>query len=153
MIFLVQVNYNVAMDYFFLFVGAIIIIAALMIFSKYRKLINSQKNQKIDSRFRTQKTEDGKIDFVRCPICNTPLAKNENMYSRIFRPMTTADQRMTIQGCPHCYPHPEPGVKRTCPVCGRTLPIDGELIARLFNKTKDGKKHVIISSCSEEMKK
>lgn len=143
-------------DYLFLFIGAIIIIAALMIFSKYKKLTNSQKNQKsqkIDSRFRTQKTEDGKIDFVRCPICNTPLAKNENMYSRIFRPMTTSDQRMTIQGCPHCYPRPEPGVKRTCPVCGKTLPIDGELIARLFNKTKDGKKHVIINSCSEETKK
>lgn len=143
-------------DYFFLFIGAIIIIAALMIFSKYRKLTNSQKNQKsqkIDSRFRTQKTEDGKTDFVRCPICNTPLAKNENMYSRIFRPMTTADQRMTIQGCPHCYPRPEPGVKRTCPVCGKTLPIEGELIARLFNKTKDGKKHVIINSCTEESKR
>lgn len=143
-------------DYFFLFIGAIIIIAALMIFSKYRKLTNSQKNQKsqkIDSRFRTQKTEDGKTDFIRCPICNTPLAKNENMYSRIFRPMTTADQRMTIQGCPHCYPRPEPGVKRTCPVCGKTLPIEGELIARLFNKTKDGKKHVIINSCTEESKR
>lgn len=156
MIFLIQVNelsYNIFMDYFFLFVAAIIIIAALMIFSKYKKLTSPQKNQKIDSRFRTQKTEDGKIDFVRCPICNTPLAKNENMYSRIFRPMTTDDQRMTIQGCPHCYPRPEPGVKRTCPVCGRNLPIDGELIARLFNKTKDGKKHVLIAGCSEEIKK
>lgn len=137
-------------DYFFLFAGAIIIIAALMIFSKYRFLMSVKKQS--DSNLRKQRDENGKIDFVRCPLCNTPLAKNEEMFSRIYRPMTTPDQRMTIHGCPHCYPNPEPGVKRKCPVCGRTVPVDGELIARLFNRS-DGKKHVLITGCSEENKK
>lgn len=138
------------MDYFFLFAGAVIIIAALMLFSRYRFLMAAKKQA--DSNLRKQRTEDGKIDFVRCPLCGTPLAKNEEMFSRIYRPMTTPDQRMTIHGCPHCYPSPEPGVKRTCPVCGRNVPLDGELIARLFNRT-DGKKHVLITGCTEESKK
>lgn len=148
--FVTRVNYNIAMDYFFLFAGVIIIISALMIFSRYRFLMSAKKQS--DSNLRKQRDENGKIDFVRCPLCNTPLAKNEEMFSRIYRPMTTPDQRMTIHGCPHCYPNPEPGVKRTCPVCGRTVPIDGELIARLFNRS-DGKKHVLITGCSEENKK
>lgn len=60
--------------------------------------------------------------------------------------MDTADQRMTVQGCPHCYPVPEPNVKRTCPVCGKPIGLDGELLARLFNRTKE-KKHVMIVGC------
>ncbi|MBQ9281827.1 MAG: hypothetical protein IJ207_06465 [Treponema sp.] len=134
------------MDYFFMFVGAIILILALMLFMKFKKMQQKPIPQKND--LRTQKDENGRIDFVRCPLCSTPLAKNEDMFSRIYRPMTTADQRMTVHGCPHCYPRPEPGVKRTCPVCGKEVPLDGELIARLFNRT-EGKKHVLVTGCSE----
>lgn len=134
------------MDYFFLFVGSIILILALMVYLKYKKSV--QKSAPDDKDLRTQKNENGGIEFVRCPLCSTPLAKNEDMFSRIYRPMTTADQRMTVHGCPHCYPRPEPGVKRTCPVCGKEVPLEGELIARLFNRT-EGKKHVMITGCSE----
>ena len=132
------------MDYFFLFIGIVILILALLMFFKFRK--NQQIPQKTEN-LRTQKDENGKIDFVRCPLCQTPLAKNEDMFSRIYRPMNTPDQRMTVHGCPHCYPNPEPGVRRTCPVCGKEVPLDGELIARLFNRT-EGKKHVMITGCS-----
>ena len=38
---------------------------------------------------RTQKDEHGNIDFVRCPVCNTPLAKSDNLSSKVFRPMNT----------------------------------------------------------------
>jgi len=134
------------MDYFFLFIGSIILIFALMIFLKLKKM--QEESAPKDKEFRTQKNENGRVEFVRCPLCSTPLAKNEDMFSRIYRPMTTADQRMTVHGCPHCYPRPEPGVKRNCPVCGREVPLDGELIARLFNRT-EGKKHVLVTGCSE----
>ena len=133
------------MDLFFIFFCSIAIIFFLMLFYKISKS-NSGK-ERMESNLRTQKDENGKTDFVRCPLCSTPLAKNEDMFSRIYRPMTTADQRMTVHGCPHCYPRPEPGVKRSCPVCGKEVPLDGELIARLFNRT-EGKKHVMITGCS-----
>ncbi|MCR4821619.1 MAG: hypothetical protein K5873_01965 [Treponema sp.] len=133
------------MDYFFMFIGALLLIFALMLFMKFKKMQESGRSK--DNGLRTQKNEKGGIEFVRCPLCSTPLAKNEDMFSRIYRPMTTADQRMTVHGCPHCYPRPEPGVKRTCPVCGKEVPLDGELIARLFNRT-EGKKHVMITGCS-----
>ena len=134
------------MDLFLIFFCSIAIIFFLMLFYKISKS-NSGK-ERMESNLRTQKDENGKTDFVRCPLCSTPLAKNEDMFSRIYRPMTTADQRMTVHGCPHCYPRPEPGVKRSCPVCGKEVPLDGELIARLFNRT-EGKKHVMITGCSE----
>ena len=133
------------MDYFFLFIDSVILILALMIFMKFKKM-QARTPQK-DNNLRTQKNESGGIEFVRCPLCSTPLAKNEDMFSRIYRPMNTPDQRMTVHGRPHWYPRPEPGVRRTCPVCGKEVPLEGELIARLFNRT-EGKKHVMITGCS-----
>lgn len=133
------------MDYFFLFIGSVILILALMIFMKFKKM--QARTAPKDNGLRTQKNENGGVEFVRCPLCSTPLAKNEDMFSRIYRPMNTPDQRMTVHGCPHCYPRPEPGVKRLCPVCGKEVPLEGELIARLFNRT-EGKKHVMITGCS-----
>ncbi|MBQ9624093.1 MAG: hypothetical protein IJJ71_13835 [Treponema sp.] len=133
------------MDYFFLFIGSVILILALMIFMKFKKM--QARTAPKDNGLRTQKNENGGVEFVRCPLCSTPLAKNEDMFSRIYRPMNTPDQRMTVHGCPHCYPRPEPGVKRLCPVCGKEVPPEGELIARLFNRT-EGKKHVMITGCS-----
>ena len=134
------------MDFFFLFTGSLILILALMFFLKFKKM--QENSAKKESGLRTQKDENGKTEFVRCPLCSTPLAKNEDLFSRIYRPMTTPDQRMTVHGCPHCYPRPEPGVRRSCPVCGKEVPLEGELIARLFNRT-DGKKHVMITGCTE----
>ena len=96
-----------------------------------------------DKKHRRQKT----YSFANCPLCAFPLYK-EDLYSRVFRPMTVSDQRCIIFGCPHCWPKPEPGIKRICPVCRKAVPPEGHLVARLFNKTKDGKKHVIVTGCS-----
>lgn len=134
------------MDLIFLFIGVMILIFGLMLVLRLSHFNKTQKA--VDDSFRKQKDENGKVDFVRCPLCNTPLAKNEDMFSRIYRPMNTPDQRMTVHGCPHCYPKLEPGVKRICPVCAKNVPMEGELIARLFNRT-DGKKHVMITGCTE----
>lgn len=133
------------MDIFFLFIASVVIIFMLMLYLKFKR--TETKYNRNESNLRTQKDENGKTDFVRCPLCSTPLAKNEDMFSRIYHPMNTPDQRMTVHGCPHCYPRPEPGIKRTCPVCGKEVPLDGELIARLFNRT-EGKKHVLVTGCS-----
>lgn len=87
--------------------------------------------------------------LVSCPLCGTPLLPGEDLVSRVYRPMNIPDQLCTINGCPHCYPVPGPGLKRICPVCRRTVPVEnGHLIARLFNKA-EGKKHVIVTGCSE----
>lgn len=137
---------NQFMEYLVLFAGLCILILALMLFMKFKK--SSQPESSKSNALRTQKTESGTVDFVRCPLCSTPLAKNEDMFSRIYRPMNTPDQRMTVHGCPHCYPVLSPGVKRICPVCGKNVPLEGELVARLFNRS-EGKKHVMITGCSE----
>lgn len=130
------------MSYFFCFVGTIIILLAFMIFLKLsRTLPNQPKKAAL-----TKKNDSKSASFVRCPLCNTHLARGEQLYSRIYRPMTTPDQRITVHGCPHCYPVPEAGVKRICPVCGKPVPTDKELTARLFNRTGK-KKHVVIVGC------
>lgn len=141
-------NMDVMLIGMFCVAAIVLIVLALRYF-----LQPSQKNHSAQNAgLRTQKDENGMIDFVRCPVCNTPLAKNENLSSKIFRPMDTPDQRMIVMGCPHCYPAVESGLSRSCPVCHRTIPQDGYLVARLFNRTGT-KKHVIITSCSEESKK
>ena len=101
---------------------------------------------KKDSSRQSRAQQEGLV--VNCPMCSLPLAKGQDLVSRVYRPMNVSDQLCTIHGCPHCYPRPELGVKRMCPVCHREVPVDGHLIARLFNKT-DGKKHVIVTGCTE----
>ena len=85
--------------------------------------------------------------LVNCPLCNSPLLPGENLVSKVYRPMTVPDQLCHINGCPHCYPVTEPGIRRTCPVCGKPVAQDGQLVARLFNY-KDGKKHVLVMGCN-----
>ena len=132
--------------YFFRFVGVLLLLIVISAIVKIR--IDPDKSK---TELRTQKGENGQVEFIKCPVCNTPLAKNENLHSRIFRPMNTPDQRMMVQGCPHCYPETHDGVKRVCPVCRASLSKDDELVARLFNRS-DTKKHVMIVGCSICMK-
>lgn len=87
--------------------------------------------------------------LVNCPLCSTPLMPGEDLVSRVYRPMNVPDQLCTINGCPACYPNPIEGIKRVCPVCHKEVPLkEGHLVARLFNKS-DGKKHVIVTGCTE----
>ncbi|MBP5283496.1 MAG: hypothetical protein J6Y93_02395 [Treponema sp.] len=132
------------MEYLVIFLAVCSLVALLM---GYSKLTARERQKYAEKSLRTQKDESGATVFVTCPVCNTPLAKTENMTSKIYRPMTTPDQRMTINGCPHCYPKREPGVRRSCPVCHKEIPMEGYLIARLFNRT-EGKKHVMITGCT-----
>lgn len=83
-----------------------------------------------------------------CPICNSPLYDRENVISRVYKGSDEKDQACTILGCPHCYPKPEPGIKRVCPVCHQIIPLNGHLDAHLFLR-ETGKRHVHITGCTE----
>ena len=127
------------LDYILLGVAVIIIIFAMRNFIKL--LINKKAVAASTSKKKS-------FSFANCPLCASPLYK-EDLISRVFRPMTVDDQRCIILGCPHCYPRTDSGIKRVCPVCHKVVPVDGHLVARLFNKTKDGKKHIIVTGCTE----
>lgn len=132
--------------WFFMFLAAVLLIWLFSFF--YRKKLNVEKAEYAGRNLKKQKNEKGEVDFVRCPVCSTPMACGENMTSRIFHPMNTPHQKMIVLGCPHCYPEAEKGVRRLCPVCRKELPLKGYLVARLFNR-ENNKKHVIITGCTE----
>lgn len=119
-------------------VSVIVIIAAL---SYFRTLLFRKKTP--------PRAKNSALVFVSCPVCGMPLLRGDTLRSKIFRPMNVGvgDQLCVIYGCTRCYPASSPNVNRHCPVCRKPLSSDGYLIARLFNKTKDGKKHVIINGC------
>ncbi len=128
------------MEFLLLIFGIVILIAALSFFVARRRSKKTSAAEQAPKRA-----------LVNCPICGSGLAGGQNMYSKVFRPMNVPDQRCIITGCPHCYPLCEPGIKRKCPVCGKTIPADGHLVARLFNKSNE-KKHVMIVGCSSCLK-
>ena len=123
---------------------AVIILLAWLIGKSFLKpKAETKRKQKLI------KTAQNSNLLVTCPLCGSFLQKGEDLFSRVYRPMNVPDQLCTISGCPHCHPLPEPGVNRKCPVCGKNVPVkDGYLTARLFNKA-DGKKHVVVTGCTE----
>lgn len=131
-----------------IFFGALILLVLLLNFYINWKA-TGQAEKKRRQILRTRENAAKKGLLISCPLCNTLLLPGEDLVSRVYRPMNVSDQLCTINGCPHCYPRPEPGIKRECPVCHKNVPLgEGHLVARLFNKT-DGKKHVIVTGCSE----
>lgn len=131
-----------------IFFGALILLVLLLNFYINWKA-TGQAEKKRRQILRTRENAAKKGLLISCPLCNSLLLPGEDLVSRVYRPMNVSDQLCTINGCPHCYPRMEPGIKRECPVCHKNVPLgEGHLVARLFNKT-DGKKHVIVTGCSE----
>jgi formate-dependent nitrite reductase cytochrome c552 subunit len=56
------------------------------------------------------------------------------------------DSLVHMHGCRHCYP-PSNDIPRTCPVCGREVPSDGYVVARMFER--QGRKHVHVLGCTQ----
>ncbi|MBR7064176.1 MAG: hypothetical protein IKI31_03405 [Treponema sp.] len=141
-------------EYIFMAIAVVIIIALLHFFVNLQKRSSSRSLSKTKANakkvFKNANSTSNTSDFLQssCPLCKTPLLKGEDIFSKVFRPMTVSDQRCIIMGCPHCYPTRKNGIERRCPVCHKTVPEDGHLVSRLFNKTKDGKKHVVVTGCS-----
>ncbi|QTQ17101.1 hypothetical protein [Treponema parvum] len=126
------------MEYIVMGISSAVIIAALMYFGNiYKK-----------PKFRSFSENIPRKIISVCPLCQMSLHTGENLYSKVYRPMTVPDQRCTVSGCPYCYPKCAPNLKRICPVCHKAVPSNGYLIARLFNKP-DGKKHVHVLGCTE----
>ncbi len=128
-------------------IAVVAIIILLSFFSEKIRAKQNASNKIKKSNLQNTKSSNSSVLLVNCPLCNSPLQKGQNLVSKVFRPMNVPDQRCNISGCPHCYPQPEPGIKRQCPCCKKEVPITGYLIARLFNY-KDNKKHVIVTGCS-----
>lgn len=136
------------MYYFLAALSLIVLIILLNFYIKYKNRFENEKKQKLKAKNR-QSAAQAKGFVVNCPLCKSVLLPGEDLFTKVYRPMTVHDQLCTIDGCPHCFPIPEHGIKRECPVCHKEVPIKtGHLIARLFNKTQ-GKKHVIVTGCTE----
>lgn len=132
---------------YILLIGAFIAVVILLNWYSRKGYAREDKNRRIAAKARANAAKNGVL--VTCPLCESTLYPGEDLFSRVYRPMKVGDQLCTINGCPHCYPTPEAGKKRICPVCHKNVPVnDGHLIARLFNKP-DGKKHVIVTGCTE----
>ncbi|MGI5173091.1 hypothetical protein H0R92_05765 [Treponema sp. OMZ 840] len=99
-----------------------------------------------------KKKHKGSHEKTPCPLCGSKLFAGENLVSRVYKTGTLTDLPCSIHGCPHCYPQPEAGIKRVCPVCHKEVPLSGHLDAHLFTR-KTGKKHVHITGCTECHKK
>lgn len=131
-----------------LFFCAVTVVALFFIFLLLNKYLNLWNDESLSDKTKKKNAEQKKGGFVNCPLCQSSLLPGEDLFSRVYRPMNVPDQLCTISGCPHCYPIPEPGIQRICPVCHKSLDVkDGHLVARLFNKT-EGKKHVIVTGCN-----
>ena len=86
-----------------------------------------------------------------CPICTNLLEKGQLIKSVVFQggvKMLNVTERLNhIFGCPFCYPANDAN-PRVCPVCRRVVPVDGYLIARMFERSDRKRKHVHVLGCT-----
>lgn len=120
----------------------ILVFIGILLFVFAYTLFTSQRKEKKNIRH----TSFGSVgDPGVCPICGSVLLNGEQIKSAVFPGQKY--RLCHIFGCPHCYPYPEKGILRKCPVCHKPLPPDGYLVARLFDRTGK-KKHVHILGCT-----
>jgi predicted nucleic acid-binding Zn ribbon protein len=91
-----------------------------------------------------------------CPLCGTLLQPGERVHTVVYSGPAPGARRQDQErprdsvvhmfGCPYCYP-PGERYHRTCPVCGKTIPADGYVVARMFQKNQ--RKHVHVLGCTE----
>lgn len=147
-------------DFFIVLAIGALIGLILFIFSKYVEIANSYyKKKKRDNSQSEQNTNTKKETSpskTYCPLCDSPLTPGINLFSKVYRPLSSAvddDQRCTIQGCPFCFSKDgEKKKRRSCPVCGHSVPMTGSLIAKMTMQ-KSGRRHVHIIGCTECHKK
>jgi hypothetical protein len=81
-----------------------------------------------------------------CPLCSAELLQGQTVKSVLYpKSPGSPDRLMEIHGCPYCYPAPG-SKKRLCPVCKQMVPLDGNVIARVFEKPE--RRHVHVLGCS-----
>lgn len=134
---------------FYLTVFLLLTICLVLFFFAFQYFF-SPNAPKYSKKTTTQNNSSKKTS--KCVICGSILQNGETLTSKIYPSSNGTDQRCIINGCPHCQPFCKPGVFRHCPVCGKIIPPEGYLIARMFIK-KEGKNHVHVVGCSECHKK
>ncbi len=107
----------------------------------------AERRERSSPRFR----EDGEgivrekgVGVRKCPVCGETLAPGMLVKSRLFARRGT-DRIMHVFGCPYCWPD-NTGYVRACPVCEKTIPRNGYLIARYFENPQ--RRHVHVLGCS-----
>ena len=120
------------------------VLAGILLLVLAFSIILRPKGQKTHSKKKILKGIAG--DAGVCPVCNSRLVLGEQLKTVLYP--GKKDRLCHIFGCPHCHPYKEENIERGCPVCKKTLPQEGYLVARLFNRT-DNKKHVHILGCTE----
>ena len=132
------------MDKDFFIVILLITIALVLLFFFFLFIANFNKKK------REEKTAFKRPENAvnKCPVCDSGLVDKERIISRVYHTEKSTDQLCNIIGCPHCFPYTEVGVRRKCPVCTKTIPAEGYLIARIFYH-QNRKNHVHIIGCTE----
>ena len=141
--------------------AALLIAAALFFIAAFRIWLAFERRRKsggqaehVPQAERVPQAAGGGAQPAVCPLCGASLARGEKLVSRIYRAASAQrahGQRCLILGCPHCFSRSGADApltyRRRCPVCGKTVPADGALAARLFVR-ENGRNHVHISGCT-----
>lgn len=89
-------------------------------------------------------TREKGVGLRKCPVCGEALAPGVSVKSRVFQ-TKGKDKIMHIFGCPYCWPD-NGEYRRACPVCEKTVPRGGFLVARYFEQPN--RRHVHVLGCS-----
>jgi len=155
---------NAELEYYSDMEGVVLILMAVVVIALILTLVRLGKGDyRLLADRMAKKTRDNFEVLKPCPLCGTMLRRGETVHSVVFSgPAHTSiasgtaapkpasrqidDYLAHLFGCPYCHPandeHP-----RTCPACSRTIPADGYVIARMFEKP--GRKHVHVLGCTE----
>jgi transcription elongation factor Elf1 len=125
-----------------------ILVAIIIFYEAYRRFMELNiLHRKPSNNRKAQKKTNQTSKKVPCPICNSVLYGSETLYSTVYKTTENKEQVCIIHGCPHCYPVPEAGIVRTCPVCHKKLSAADHLDAYLFSRP-DKKSHIHITGCN-----
>jgi C4-type Zn-finger protein len=112
------------------------------------------KNRSGKSWWRRGKSADRGAEsssLKTCPICGELLEKGQLVKSIVFqggvKVGNVSEKASHIFGCPFCYPANNKNL-RICPVCRQLLPLDGYLVARMFERPDRERKHVHVLGCT-----
>ncbi len=162
---MLPIECDVELEYYSGMEGVVLILMAVVVVALILTLVRLGKGDyRLLADRMARKTRDSFEVLKPCPLCGTMLRRGETVHSVVFSgpahaesitPGTAARKPASRQiddclahlfGCPYCHPanddHP-----RNCPVCSRTIPADGYVIARMFEQP--GRKHVHVLGCTE----
>lgn len=146
---------------FYIMVFLLLTLAVLLIFFAFSGKVGfssstSKKKKKKSKQSSNKKRFSDGVNPGCCPLCGFVLLSGEKINSIVYEGRGENGRMCRITGCPHCNPldgsEPDEGAERICPVCRKTVPLEGYLTARLFDRGM-GSHHVHITGCTECHKK